>query len=49
MELSGYIDGIIDGVDGIIEGNSGSVVSGGLVSSDLLDEGQVLLVLDEDV
>lgn len=42
------VEGVIDGVDGIVEGDGGLVVDDGLVSSDVVDEGQVLSVLDED-
>lgn len=48
-ELGGDINSIIDGVDGVIEGDGSTVVGVGFLTSYVLDEGKVLSVLDEDL
>lgn len=48
-ELSGEIDGVIDGVDGVVVADGVLVVGGSLVSDDVVDDDKVLSVLDEVV
>lgn len=47
MDTSGDIDGVINGINGVIEGDGGFGVEGLLFSSDFIDQVVVLSTLDE--